>query len=447
VRQTLFHIGDEIAGWPLFGFGWLLVAWAISAVLLLGWVWRKHGWSSEFKSYIPILLVMGAIILFLPRLVGPNGLPIRGYGAFMLVGVVAGVATAVYRGKRQGVDPDLLMSLAFWMFVVGIIGARAFFVVQYWQNFQRATVFQTFFQMIKFTEGGLVVYGSLAGGLLAFVLFCRREKLSPLVIGDIIGPSMLLGLALGRIGCLMNGCCYGGVCDRDTVCISFPRYSNPPQNDQFSPPYQDQLVRGQLHGIRIAAEPDGFLEWLTAAMGGRVVAPKVPMIVDVHEAGPAARAGVPVGVQIARLNGIDVATVGDVRSILISRPPELRIESVKGQQYAWSAVGFPDRSLPVQPTQIYSAINAFLLFLTLWLFFPYRWKNGQVIFLTLGLYAISRFVLELIRTDEGGVFGTWLTISQWVSLISILAVLALGVMIHRQPRLVGNATSQVGLSS
>ncbi len=419
MRQTLFHIGDEVAGWPLFGVGWLLFVWAIFAVVLLGWLWRRQGWSSETKSYIPVLLVMGAIILFLPRLVGPNGLPIRGYGAFMLVGVFAGVATAIYRGKRQGFDPDMMMSLAFWMFVVGIIGARVFFVIQYWESFQRATLVQTIGQMLMFTEGGLVVYGSLAGALLAFVLFCRRQQLSALVIGDIIGPSMLLGLALGRIGCLMNGCCYGGVCEGDFVCLSFPRYSNPPQNDKFSPPYQDQLAHGQLHGIRIA--PD---------------ASQTPMIAEVRESGPAARAGVPVGTRIAILNGHDVATVFDVQRILLGSPTVLRVETLAGKHYTWSTDGFPDRSLPVQPTQIYSSINAFLLFLTLWLFFPYRWKNGQVIFLTLGLYAISRFVLELIRTDEGGFLGTWLTISQWGSVVSILAVLALGFVIHRQPRLI-----------
>jgi phosphatidylglycerol:prolipoprotein diacylglycerol transferase len=420
VRQTLFYIKHEVAGLTLFGAGWLLIAWSIFAAALLLWHWRKQGWTAETTGYIPVLLVMGlAIYLVLPRLEVPGlGLPIRGYGVFMLAGVVAGVATAVYRGWRQGLDPDLIMSLAFWMFLAGIIGARVFFIVQYFEDFQRPTWAQTLLQMIKFTEGGLVVYGSLAGALLAFVLFCHRRQLSALVIGDIIGPSMLLGLALGRIGCLMNGCCYGGVCDGGPVCISFPKYSNHPLNDKRSPPYQHQLAHGQLHGIHVAKDAAG-----------------TPMIARITPAGPAAREGVPVGTRIARLNENAVATVEDAQMILARGPLELRVETPAGKRYTWSTDGFPDQSLPVQPTQIYSSINAFLLFLTLWLFFPYRWKNGQVIFLTLGLYAISRFVLEMIRTDESGFLGTYLTISQWVSVISILAVIALGVAIHRQPRL------------
>jgi len=168
------------------------------------------------------------------------------------------------------------------------------------------------------------------------------------------------------------------------------------------------------------------------------------MIAEVRESGPAARAGIPVGIRIAKLNGTRVATLADVQGILVLAPAQLQIETVAGKHYTWSTDGFPHQSLPVHPTQIYSSVNAFLLFLTLWLFFPFRWKNGQVIFLTLGLYAISRFVLELIRTDESGFMGTWLTISQWVSVISILAVLALGVVIHRQPRLICDRVNPVG---
>ncbi len=419
MRQTLFYIPHELAGVPLFGVGWMLAVWLVLTVVLLFVLWRRHGWSGETLGYLPVLLVMGAAIAFVvPRLeVDGLGLPIRGYGAFMLAGVVAGVATAVYRGKQQGIESDQIMSLAFWMFVAGIVGARLFFIIQYWETFQRPTAIETIGQMLKFTEGGLVVYGSLAGALLAYAVFCRRHHMSALAIGDIIGPSMLLGLAFGRIGCLMNGCCYGGVCEGETACISFPKYASVKQ-DKLSPPYHRQLVSGQLHGIRLAAQGDG-----------------PPRIAAVSPTGPADEAQVPVGARIIRLNGRQVATLNDAQAILAQGPLELVIETSEGERFAWSATTLPPRSLPVQPTQIYSSINAFLLFCTLWLFFPLRWKNGQVIFLTLALYAISRFVLEMIRTDEGGYLHTSLTISQWVSVLALAALIALGIAVHRQPRL------------
>ena len=79
----------------------------------------------------------------------------------------------------------------------------------------------------------------------------------------------------------------------------------------------------------------------------------------------------------------------------------------------------PDRSRPVHPTQIYSSINAFLIFLVLWFFYPFRRHAGEVLALMLILYPIGRFLLEVIRTDEAGQFGTTLTISQWVSVVAI----------------------------
>ncbi len=77
-------------------------------------------------------------------------------------------------------------------------------------------------EVLKFTEGGLVVYGSLIGAGLAFLVYCKKHKLPMLKLADIIAPSLVIGLAFGRSGCLLNGCCYGGVCDKPWA-ITFPR--------------------------------------------------------------------------------------------------------------------------------------------------------------------------------------------------------------------------------
>ena len=68
------------------------------------------------------------------------------------------------------------------------------------------------------------------------------------------------------------------------------------------------------------------------------------------------------------------------------------------------------------PTQLYAAIDAGLLALVLWFYYPFRRRDGEVFALLITLHPISRFFLEMIRSDEPGQFGTGLTISQWLSL-------------------------------
>jgi prolipoprotein diacylglyceryltransferase len=175
----------------------------------------------------------------------------------LLLGVVSGVALGAFHARRVGVDPEIIYSVSFWMFLAGIVGARMFYVRQYWPQFQRPTFAATVGEVVNFTQGGIVVYGGLVGALAAFLLFVRRRKLPALALADILAPGMLLGLAVGRIGCLMNGCCYGGVCELpDLPRMRFPAKS-PPYYQQYTPPYERQLRLGELHGIRIGADAEG----------------------------------------------------------------------------------------------------------------------------------------------------------------------------------------------
>ena len=79
---------------------------------------------------------MAAVIVWvLPGICEPpHGLPIRGYGMMILLAVVAGTGLAVWRGQRAGIDPEVIVSLAFWMMLPAIVGARAFYVTEYWSE-------------------------------------------------------------------------------------------------------------------------------------------------------------------------------------------------------------------------------------------------------------------------------------------------------------------------
>ena len=121
--QTLFTIPLEIAGIPVFGCGWLLAVWAVAAALTLGGSMYRHGWSAHTRGYLPALALSAAAIVFLlPRLTESGGLPIRGYGVMLLVAVGSAVAMSAYRARRLGLDPEMILSLAFWLFVAGILG-------------------------------------------------------------------------------------------------------------------------------------------------------------------------------------------------------------------------------------------------------------------------------------------------------------------------------------
>ena len=96
-----------------------------------------------------------------------------------------------------------------------------------------------------------------------------------------------------------------------------------------------------------------------------------------------------------------------------------------------SAVALPDHSRPVHPTQLYSSIGAFLICLLLLAYDPYRRRDGELWALMLTVYPVSRFLEEMIRTDEPAIFGTGMTISQNISLVLLLCAGALWAYLLR----------------
>lgn len=235
--SELLRIPLEISGVPLFGIGLLLALWLIGGIAAMV-VYAKKSAQHNWKEFVPGWIIGAIAIAILPRFF-PEGLPLRGYGLMVLCGSVSGILMAIHRGKQMGIHPDTLLSLAFGMFICGILGARLFYVIEYWDTrFQFGDWPSTLLAVVKFTEGGLVVYGALIGATLAFLVFTYRHKLPALALADLIAPSLLVGLAFGRIGCLLNGCCYGGESDLPWA-VTFPRDSLP---------YMEQFESGKLVG-------------------------------------------------------------------------------------------------------------------------------------------------------------------------------------------------------
>ena len=145
-------------------------------------------------------------------------LTITWYGLTVACGFLAGLWTASRRALRVGIHSDVIMDLGVWVILGAIAGARIMYVVSYWEQ---SFAGEPFLSVFRVWEGGLVFYGGLIGSSVATIIFCRLKKLPLWRIADVMAPSVALGHMFGRIGCLMNGCCYGRVCTLPWA-IEFP---------------------------------------------------------------------------------------------------------------------------------------------------------------------------------------------------------------------------------
>lgn len=142
-----------------------------------------------------------------PELFRIGEFTVHSYGVMILIAFLAALALAQRRARRLGVDPGKLLDISIWTLIAGILGARITFILQdlpYYLE-RRNELFSIQFQ-------GLTSFGGLVFGALAFVVLTKRAKLSVPTLLDVCAPSFLVGHIIGRIGCLLNGCCYGGPC-------------------------------------------------------------------------------------------------------------------------------------------------------------------------------------------------------------------------------------------
>lgn len=125
------------------------------------------------------------------------------YGILMAVGMALGVVVACLTAKKRGLKAEDILLLACYVLPLSIIGARIYYVI-----FSPGE-FTSFVQVLKIWEGGLAIYGGVIGGAIGAGLFCLIHKKNFFSVADIAVCSLILGQAIGRIGCFFAGCCYG----------------------------------------------------------------------------------------------------------------------------------------------------------------------------------------------------------------------------------------------
>ena len=126
------------------------------------------------------------------------------YGLMLALAVIVASFLSAREARRFGIAPETTYDLAFWVVLWGILGARVFYILL---NFDYFLQFP--WEAVMLQKGGLAWQGSLVAGALAGVYFIRRKRLPVLLLLDAVAPFLALGHAIGRIGCLLNGCCYG----------------------------------------------------------------------------------------------------------------------------------------------------------------------------------------------------------------------------------------------
>lgn len=194
--------------------------------------------------------------------------PIRSYGLAMALAFLAGIWLARRRAHARGLNPDLIIDMAFFVIIASIAGARAAYVLVHWATFAGDPV-----AMLRIWDGGLALYGGLAGGIVAGLLFLRSRGIDPWVGADISAPSLALGVAIGRFGCFMNGCCFGKPCDLPWAVTFHPdsvaAYYFGAARLHPTQLYESLAALGVLIVLLIVERKkpfDGFLVWLFALL-------------------------------------------------------------------------------------------------------------------------------------------------------------------------------------
>jgi phosphatidylglycerol---prolipoprotein diacylglyceryl transferase len=145
-------------------------------------------------------------------------IPVYSYGLMLMIAFMVAIFIARWRARKENIDPNKITDLGIYMLCAGIFGARLFFVIQFFDSYK-----DDLLSIFKVYEGGLVYYGGLFAAVVVGFIFVKKHQLSFLKVLDIVIPSGALGLAFGRIGCFLNGCCFGKVAPHIPWAVQFPR--------------------------------------------------------------------------------------------------------------------------------------------------------------------------------------------------------------------------------
>ncbi len=353
---------------------------------------------------------------------------IYGYGLMLVLGFLSGIWLAHWRAKRMGENHETITVVGILSLVGGILGARIAFVIQNWSQFTQSH--KGLMGLLDVTSGGLIYYGGVLLATLMVVCYLRSKRIAIRRYLDIMAVSLMVGLAFGRAGCFLNGCCYGGRCDAEwPLATQFPMYSQP-------------LLKFDGRSNPFSSGSQGVSPVYAHQLEQRAIA--------LHEKGKDDSPGLAATQQFEGLINPPLELMDNS-----SRPRAVPYTKANGKQTFAPVLPFlsPDsfsdeqiriasasRSLPIRPAQALGFFNALLIAVLLAAFFRQRRREGQVFAVLLILYPITRFLLEGIRSDTALHLG--MTHNQYTSLATVAAGLIMLFVVSKLPPSAGATWSQ-----
>lgn len=167
--------------------------------------------------------------------IGP--LAVKSYGVMLMLAFMVVLCLALWRAKREKVNPNVIWDVWVYALLGGIIGSRALYLLENLDRFSGRLL-----DIFKIWEGGLSFYGGFAVATASIWLILWLRKIAVLKICDILAASLILGMTFGKVGCFLNGCCFGRPTE-SFIGVSFPAHSpiDSRGNTRMSPAYQWQL--------------------------------------------------------------------------------------------------------------------------------------------------------------------------------------------------------------
>ncbi len=205
-----------------------------------------------------------------PLLLSLGPVKIYTYGFCVALAFYVGVVLAGRSAERVGIPKERIQDLAFVLLLSSIVGARLFYVLTNLDTFMADPL-----EIVRFWNGGLVFYGGFIVATVAGIVYMKKHGMPLWRTGDALAPSLALGHAIGRLGCLFAGCCYGRVCDLPWAMTFTHPGSLAPTGIALHPTqlyatFANLALFGALMMFRRRIRFDGQLFWLYVLLYGIV---------------------------------------------------------------------------------------------------------------------------------------------------------------------------------